>query len=203
MTDSRFECLKLLRQSGQYLSLDRRVTNWRARSPVWKVLSSLKITRSQSSISQCKCSRAHLRRLRRLIHEINDLRQITQRRKLAFRSTRRIVVSDAWISSFSANFMYEALLSSAELVTARTSRRTSLTLSFENRSDREFSCVRVESELMIRRTLVRNTSVSLLISDIVKWESLWRVKIRWRLRVSQWGLRWEGDFFGGMVMGRN
>ncbi len=64
--------------------------------------------------------------------------------------------------------MYEALLSSAELMTARTSRRTSLTLSFESRFDREFSCVRVESELMIRRTLVRDTYVSLLISDIVK-----------------------------------
>jgi hypothetical protein len=64
--------------------------------------------------------------------------------------------------------MYEALLSSAELMTARTSRRTSLTSSFESRSDRAFSCVRVESELMIRRTFVRDTSVSLLISDIVK-----------------------------------
>jgi hypothetical protein len=64
--------------------------------------------------------------------------------------------------------MYEALLSSAELMTARTSRRTSLTLSFENRSDREFSCVRVDSELMIPRTFVRDTFVSLLISDIVK-----------------------------------
>ncbi len=64
--------------------------------------------------------------------------------------------------------MYEALLPSAELVTARTSRRTSLTLSFGGRPDREFSCVRADSELMIRRTLVRDTSVSLLISDIVK-----------------------------------
>ncbi len=64
--------------------------------------------------------------------------------------------------------MYEAFLSSAELMTARTNRRTSLTLSFEDRFDREFSCVQVESELMIRRTFVRDTSVSLLIFDIVK-----------------------------------
>ncbi len=203
MIDSRFECLKLLRQSKQYFFLDRRVTNWRVRSFVWKVFSSLKIIRSQSSIFQCKCSRAHLRRLRRLIHEINDLRQITQRRKFAFRSTRRIIIFDAWISSFSANFMYEAFFSSAELMTIRTSRRTFLTLSFENRFDREFSCVRVESELMIRRTFVRDTFVSLLIFDIVKWESLWRIKIRWRLKVSQWDLRWERDFFEDMMMKRN
>ncbi len=64
--------------------------------------------------------------------------------------------------------MYEALLSSAELMTARTSRRTFLTSSFEDRLDRAFSCVRVESELMIRRTLVRDTSVNSLIFDIVK-----------------------------------
>ncbi len=64
--------------------------------------------------------------------------------------------------------MYEAFFSFTKLMTTRTTRRTSLTSSLKNRFDRAFLCVQVDSELMIRRTFVRDTFVNLLIFDIFK-----------------------------------
>ena len=59
------------------------------------MLSSVKIINNKSSSCQDRCSRAHLRRLRRLIQETRGLGQATQRRKPAFRSAFRIVDIEA------------------------------------------------------------------------------------------------------------
>ena len=196
MTDWRPECLSLFKQSEQYFSPDLLVTNLRARCLVSKMLSSLKITRIQFSKFQCRCSFAHLRRLRRFIHDKRDLGQATQRRNPAFRRAPRIVVSKIWISSSLANCMWSACLSSCELMTARTNRRTSLALSLGGRPERGlWWSWRKTFDFSMRRIVEVSTSVICLISAFVRWLSWWRSTTRWCVEVfhsvpEAWGGDW-------------